>query len=250
MAVPRRWQQNFSFGGRLPWGLGLVLALTFFLSLFAAIAGRNLLPLFELAALMPDAVLHGQVWRLVTWTLFEPTPWGLIGGCLMLYWFGRDLAATWGSRRFLAVFGAVVLVAAAVTCLIAVVDPDVREQTYIGTWTLAIAMTVMWGLWFPNREIYVYFVLPVKGRWLAWGTVGLTAIYAAYAGWARLLPEFAAEGAVVVWFYRSWIRQWARARGWFKGPHPLSGGWRKRRRVAVDYLRPVDDPDPDRGAPN
>jgi hypothetical protein len=113
-------------------------------------------------------------------------------------------------------------------------------------------MTVCWGLWFPNRTVNIYFFFPIRGVWLAWGTVGLTVLYSAYAGWARFLPEFVAETAVVLWFYRSWIRRWARARGWLRSSHPLAeGGWRKRSRrpVVVDYLRTVDDsePPPDHG---
>jgi membrane associated rhomboid family serine protease len=253
MAVPKRWQHNFTFGGRVPWAIGLVIALTACLSIFGAIADRNLLSVFGLVALAPDAVLHGELWRLVTWTFFELSPWGLIMGCLMLYWFGRDLAVVWGSRRFLAVFGGIVLTAAVGTCLIALIDSDVREQTFVGSWTLVVAMTVCWGLWFPNRTVNIYFFFPIKGVWLAWGTVGLTGLYAAYAGWARFLPEFFAETAVVMWFYRSWIRRWARAHGWLPGSHPLaSGGWRKpaRRPVVVDYLRTVDDKDPSDHGPN
>jgi membrane associated rhomboid family serine protease len=254
VAVTKRWQHNFTFGGRVPWAIGLVIALTASLSILAAISERNLSSLFALAALVPDAVLHGQLWRLLTWTFFEPSPWGLIMSCLMLYWFGRDLAAVWGSRRFLAVFGGVVLTAAVGTCLIALVDSDVREQTFLGSWTLGIAMTVCWGLWFPNRTVNIYFFFPIRGVWLAWGTVGLTVLYSAYAGWARFLPEFVAETAVLLWFYRSWLQRWARARGWFRGPHPLAGGgsWRKRSRrpVAVDYLRTVDDTEPSDHGPN
>src|SRR5258706_924834 len=159
MARPHRLREDLTFGGRIPWAVGLVLVLTIACSLVGAFGARHGPPLFELGALIPQHVLHGQVWRLATWPFLEPSALGLIFGCLGLYWFGTDLANEWGSPRFLAVFGAVMLAAATATCLVALVDPAVVDQVYLGSWTATSAMVVAWGLWFPDRVVRTYFVL-------------------------------------------------------------------------------------------
>jgi membrane associated rhomboid family serine protease len=197
-----RWVERFTFGGRVPGGVGLVLALTIATSLIVAFGSRHTVSLYELAQLSPARVFRGEVWRLVTWELVELSPFSLLFSCLVLYFFGRDLAGEWGSPRFLRVYGATTLVAAAGTCLVALVDRDAFGRTFIGSWPLAAAMTVAWGLWFPDREIRIWFVLPLKGIVLAWLTVGLTVVSAIYFGWEHVLPWLFAEGSMLAWLFR------------------------------------------------
>jgi membrane associated rhomboid family serine protease len=212
MARPERWQQSFSFGGRLPWSVGLLIVLTLTLSLGSAFGDRHVGGLFGLVSLQPAAVWHLQLWRLITWTFVEASPWGLLFACLALYWFGPPLALRWGSPRFLTLIAAAVLLAGTGTCLIALADPQVMGGTYLGTWTMTAALVVSWGLTYPDNVVRIYFVLPVRGFWFAWLTVGITVVMAVYSGWAHLLPELIAEGAVLAWFYRGRLRRgWAQA---------------------------------------
>jgi len=213
MARPQRIQETMSFGGRLPWAVGLLLTLTIGLSLLVAFGDRHAGSLFELVSLTPGEVWHGQLWRLVTWPFVEVGPVGLIFTCLFLFWFGRDLAEEWGSRRLLAVLGGVTLAAGVCTCLVAQLDRPVLEARYLGGWALTTAMVVAWGLWFPHRIIRLFFVLSITGWWLAWLTVALTVVYAVYAGWQGLLPDLLAEGAILAWlFRRPVVARWAKAR--------------------------------------
>lgn len=68
-------------------------------------------------ALIPSAVLSGQVWRLITWPLAnQPTLWVIIGFALFWY-FGRQIEALIGRNRF-AWFLAMVTVVPAVAATI------------------------------------------------------------------------------------------------------------------------------------
>jgi membrane associated rhomboid family serine protease len=202
-----------TFGGRLPWGVGLLLTLVVVPSLLVAFGDRHAGSLYELVALAPADVWRGQIWRLVTWSVIEPGPLGLILTCLFIYWLGRDLAGEWGSRRFLAVFGGVALTAAVATCLVALADAAVMSHRYLGGWELTTAMIVAWGLWFPHRIVRLFFLLPITGFWLAWLTIAVTVVYAVYMGWEGYLPELGAEGAILAWFYRpAIIARWTAAR--------------------------------------
>jgi membrane associated rhomboid family serine protease len=249
--LARRGQRldAFTFGGRLPWAVGLVLAITVVLSLFAAFGSRHAAPLFDWAALCPGDVWHGQLWRLVTWPWIEPSPLGLIFACLFLLWFGRDLAEELGSPRFLAVFGGVLLAAGVCTCLVALIDPSVLEQQYLGGWALADAMIVAWGLWFPHRVVRFYFVLPIRGFWLAWLTVAITVVLAVYMGWESVLPDLCAEGAILAWIYRgAVVTRWARMRRSVGEARRRDARRRQRsaaRAKGVAHLRLVESSDDD-----
>jgi membrane associated rhomboid family serine protease len=245
MARPQRWQTGLTFGDRIPWGLGLVLALTLGASLLVAFGSRHTSPLFDLAALVPEDVWSGEVWRLVTWTFVEVGPLSLIISCLFIYWFGRDVASLWGSPRFLKVFGGVVLAAAVGTCLVAQIDRAAMPLSHIGSWALTAAMTVAWGLTFPDRVVRIYFILPIRGYWLAWLTCAITVIYAVYHGWEHFLPELFAEGAILSWIYRSSLtKRWTT----MKRAAAAQQARQKKRTASVAYLRAVeslDDEPPD-----
>jgi membrane associated rhomboid family serine protease len=207
---------RFSFGGRVPGAIGLLLSVTLASSLLVAFGSRHTSPLFELGALVPGHVFRGEVWRLVTWVFIEPSAMTLIFSCLVIYWFGRPLAEEWGSRHFLQVYAGVAAFTAVNTCVLALVDRDIVPYPFLGAWPMAEAITVAWGLWFPTREIRIYFIIPVKGVVLAWGTVAVTIIYAVYAGWEHYVPSLLAEGAMLAWLHREpvterWAR-WRRAR--------------------------------------
>jgi len=198
---------RFSFGGRVPGGLGLVLVITVVVSLAVAFGERHALELYALVPLEPGKVLRGQIWRVATWVWVEPDPISLLFRCLMLFWLGRDLCAIWGSRRFFAIYFGTVLFAGVVTVLLSLIDADIRRQTYLGSWALDAALTIAWGLNFPNRVIRIYFVIPIRGFILAWGSVALSVAFSIYNGWERYAHILAAEGAMLAWFYRARLRK-------------------------------------------
>ena len=198
---------RFSFGGRVPGGIGLVLLITIVSSLTVVFGERHALELYALVPLVPGKVLGGELWRVVTWVWVEPSALSLVFRCLMLYWFGRDLTAIWGSRRFFALYFGTVLFAGVVTVLLSLIDADIRAQAYVGSLALDAALTVAWGLNFPDRVIRIYFVIPIRGYIMAWGSVALTVAYSVYSGWEAYAPVLAAEGAMLAWFYRARLRQ-------------------------------------------
>jgi len=252
MARSQRLRDDLTFGGRMPWAVGLLIALTVVGSLAAALLSRHGAALFERGALVPSAVLHGEVWRLVTWPFLEPSPIWLLVECLFLYWFGKDLANEWGSPRFLRVFGVVTLAAALATCGVSLVDPAVREALYLGMWTATLAIIVAWGLWFPDRELRIYFLFPITGYWLAWATMAITAVFAVYAGWEHYLPALCAFVGVLAWLFRHSLAARVAAARRALGARRREAERRdraKKRAKSAAYLRTIEEEDDDEPPP-
>jgi len=213
MARAARFIDRFTFGGRVAGAIGLLLLATVMISLIGAFGTRHGLMLFERASLSPESVWQGEVWRLLTWVFVEDDPLGLLFACLLLYWFGSDLVELWGSARFVRVYLGIALCAAAGTCALGLLDADVRRATYLGSWPLAAALTVAWGLYHPDRHVRIFFLLPIRGLVLAWLTVALIVACAIYFGWERYLPGLLALGLMLGWLFRSWLAaRWAKAR--------------------------------------
>jgi hypothetical protein len=235
----------------LPWAIGLFLVLTAVLSLATAFGSRHGGPLFDALALCPADVWHGQVWRLVTWPWVEPGPYGLIFAVLILIWFGKDVAEEQGSPAFLRLFGGILLFSAVGTCIVALIDPPILDERYLGGWALSDALLVAWGLWFPHRVVRLYFIIPIRGFWLAWLTVAITVVLAVYSGWDGFLPELFAEGGILAWIYQDVLAgRWKRWRRSIEDARRRERARSRRAKSAksVEYLRVIesddDDPDP------
>jgi membrane associated rhomboid family serine protease len=227
----------YLFGSRFPAAVIGILALTLLGTIVGVVGLRNGLPLLAHVGLVPAAVWHGQVWRLLTWVFFAPTagPLSLLIWAMMLLTFGRDLCDAWGWRRFTATYLGLAAVAGAVTCVLALAWQDLAAGWW-DCWPVMDALIVAWGLMYATRQILFNFVLPVSGQALAWLTVGFTLFFAVWSGFAVFLPHLVAEAAAFAYLRgvpllrRRWLG--ARLRS-LQGP--------ARRRPA--HIRPVDEPD-------
>ncbi|HRX87190.1 MAG TPA: rhomboid family intramembrane serine protease [Phycisphaerae bacterium] len=165
--------------------------------------------------MQPDAVVHGQVWRMFTATYMHAGFWHIFINMLVLYFFGPLLEHRWGQKQFFIVyslggiFGNVVLTIAWLMHFI----PDVHTPFGIfpvqALGASGSVMTIMaaGATYYPTTEVLVYFLLPLQLR-----TVVI--IYALGFVWNvyNQGPNFGGDichlgGLVVGWW-------WARTGGW------------------------------------
>ncbi len=134
-------------------------------------------------ALVPDKVLQGEVWRLVSF-LFIPPPTSfrifIIFALLLLFMYGRALEEYWGEFRFnLYLFvGWIASIAAAFA-----VPGSAATNVYLMS-SLFLAFAHL----NPNFELRLFFFIPVRIKWLAWLTWGIYVVMMVIGGWqARAL---------------------------------------------------------------
>ena len=161
-------------------------------SALLAFAARLGVPALSLAPLSPLLVVQGQIWRTLTWALFEADGQNLVFASLMLGVFGRDLAALWGGARYLLICAGTALGAGLLTTLVGLLWTDVYRSQYLSIWPLADALIVAWALLFPNRTILFMLMLPAAGKNLLYLTVGMTGLFAIMYGFANFAPHFLA----------------------------------------------------------
>lgn len=121
----------------------------------------------EFLCLDASAILRGQVWRVITFIIQPPSNsiiWVFFA--LMLYYFiGKQLEMVWGTFRFNVYFFAGVIfhvIAAIVTYVMTgIVLP-------MGTAYLNLSLFLVFAALYPDMQFYIYFILPVKAKWLAW----------------------------------------------------------------------------------
>ena len=203
----------FTFGGRVPAAVGLLLVLM----LMASVWGWTNRLLFDVAALQPVAIQRGQLWRLVTWPFFQEDPFTLLFGGFMLWTLGQQLSYAWSERRFATRFLGYTLGAGALTTLLGLVWEQASAIHHVGIWPVANALLVAWALLFPDRQVNIWGVLPLTGRTLALLVVGGTALYAIAGGLPRGFAVFAPHlfAIGIAWVQ---ARGLGGRRGWFQAP--------------------------------
>lgn len=135
-----------------------------------------------------NAILHGQVWRLVTFLLYPSLSWGasfivdLIFYGIMLYlyyWIGSVLERVWGSFRFNAFYftGIVLLILFTFGYYFillnangSVVAPIVGQglASRITLDQLNLSMFLVFAFLFPDTQFLLYFIIPIKAKWLGY----------------------------------------------------------------------------------
>lgn len=114
----------------------------------------------DLFAINTEAILHGQVWRLLTGAFLHSAGWQhIVFNMLIVWWFGSEVEGIYGAREFLAFY-----VTAAVVASAAFVAGDVlagKHSTAIGASGAATAVMVLFALHFPNRMILFFGIIPV-----------------------------------------------------------------------------------------
>ena len=106
-------------------------------------------------------VADGQTYRLVTSGFLHGSVTHLLFNGLMLYFFGCELEELWGSRRFLVFQIAAVLMGGLFVVATALLG--LGASLVLGASAIMAGCAIAWGLSFPDREMYFFFVVRLKG---------------------------------------------------------------------------------------
>jgi membrane associated rhomboid family serine protease len=193
-------------------------------------AARVALP-FTWLPFISEAVLRGEVWRLVTYGLVNPPSLGFVLGMFMLGWFGRELEKHFGRRTFLWLYAGVYLVTPLLFTLIGAWLP-LQLSGESGAFALFIAYATL----HPNLP----FFFNILAKWLALVLVGIYTLIA--------LSNRDLSGLVSLWATVGYAHGFVRfQQGRFTLPRP--SGWFKRPKLRVLPDLPPEPPVRPRSAP-
>jgi membrane associated rhomboid family serine protease len=131
-------------------------------------------------------------WQLVTYGFLHAGFWHIFFNMFILWMFGMQIENTWGSKRF-AIFYFVCIIGAGITHLSFVDSPVIGASGAVFGVMLAFAMM------FPDRPIYLYFLFPVKAKWLMLG-LGALELFYGFSGAQGNVANFAHLGGMVCGF--------------------------------------------------
>lgn len=151
-----------------------------------AVGGQSLL---NYLTLNPYEILHGQVWRLVSWILIPPGESNLLFVLIMLYFYysiGTALERTWGTFRYnLYIFSGMLFTIAAAFLMLAgmyLFRPTVMgipfsdasaqgimsfiSRVSFSTYYVNMSIFLAFAATFPDAKVLLMFFIPVKIKWL------------------------------------------------------------------------------------
>ena len=146
--------------------------------------------LISYLTLNPYAILHGQIWRLVTWILIPPSSGGLFFTLLMLYFYcsiGTSLERVWGTYRYnvylfqgmlFTIAGSFLLMGYCylfqpkiplMNMVLTINTPD-EYFTVIAmvfsTYYINMSIFLAYAATFPDAQVLLMFIIPIRVKWL------------------------------------------------------------------------------------
>ncbi|HXY02270.1 MAG TPA: rhomboid family intramembrane serine protease, partial [Terriglobales bacterium] len=109
-------------------------------------------------ALIPDRVLHGWIWQLVTYSFLHAGVMHVLINMLMLWMFGAQEEMDWGSKKFLE-FYLFCIVGAALTTMVVAYSPipGVSPLTAtIGASGGVYGVLMAFGMLYGDQEIFMF----------------------------------------------------------------------------------------------
>ncbi|MBN1634416.1 MAG: rhomboid family intramembrane serine protease [Ignavibacteria bacterium] len=143
----------------------------YFLNLFA------LQPIFGIAPEFIRYVGDFYPWQIITYMFLHGDFGHLFFNMFALWMFGVEIENLWGSKKFLIYYFLCGISAAVANLFIAPLFSTVGPT--IGASGAVYGVLVAFAFLFPNRHIYLYFLLPIKAKYLIIFYMALEVIYVA-----------------------------------------------------------------------
>lgn len=128
-------------------------------------------------ALDPYRILHGQIWRLVTWVIIPPEAFSIFTIIMLFFYFsiGMSLERAWGDFRYnVYIFGGLLISIAAafltyIVFMILFPGSEVLTGQAIGaffsTYYICMSILLAYAATFPDAVVLLMFVIPVKMKY-------------------------------------------------------------------------------------
>ena len=167
------------------WLLGINTSIFLLMELFGLARFRLVNEfIFDHFELLPNSVVHGALWQVVTYSFIHIGFWHWFGNMLGIWMFGSAFEGAWGTRRFLELYWIGVIGAAITTVGLAYAHvlgrPDVPT---VGASGGVFAILIAFGILFGEQEIMMIpFPFLIKAKYFVGILIVVTLAFAMAGG--------------------------------------------------------------------
>lgn len=208
--------------------------------------------------LEPGLILRGQIWRIISWVLIPPTSnlISILFLVLLYYSLGTALERTWGSFRYnVYIFSGILFTVAAAFILYGVIffttgiSMSLSSVGIVSTNYITMSIFLAFAAIYPDMEVLLYFIIPIKMKWMALVYAAMAVYYFVTGGLATRVAIGASLLNFVIFFFsgkngkRFGPRQQARRAKFRRESNPhMTYANGARHRCAVCGRTELDDP--------
>ena len=147
-------------------------AIGYILVYFGQMFGGNF---FQYLLLSPYHIMHGQIWRIVSWILIPPSSSNIIFVLIMLsfyYYLGTALERTWGAFRYnVYILGGMLCTVIGAFILYFISGQNEMLSLINGmsfsTYYINLSIFLAFAMNYPDMEVLFMMIIPIKIKYLA-----------------------------------------------------------------------------------
>lgn len=209
---------------------------------------------YRWGAMQGRAVLHGQIWRLVTAQYLHASIGHIFMNMLVLHFLGRSLEQMWSARKFLTIYTLCGIAGNVFYTVLAAQGVIDSRMPAVGASGCIYGLLGIAAVLFPHATVYIYFLFPMKIRTVAYIFAGL-AFYSIVRRGSNYGGEACHLAGLVfgVWWAMKGDAWWT-SRGQYtfarlkpasrptpkRAPSPRSGGFAKKIAERRDDAETID----------
>ena len=127
--------------------------------------------LLSMMSLEPVLILHGQIWRIITWVIYPPSTtsflWFILAIVFFYYPIGTSLERTWGKFRYTLYIFSGILFSVIGAFILYFITGAYGIGSLFNTYYISLSVFLAYALSYPAMNIYLWFVIPIKMKWMA-----------------------------------------------------------------------------------
>jgi membrane associated rhomboid family serine protease len=159
-------------------------------SILKAVGAYNLVGLLGLSA---SGIMSGFVFQLITYPLIEVNLMGFIFNALVVWFIGSELEKQWGSKIYVRFLLINIIGVGIIYSLVNVLffGSNTGAIPLHGLTGINFAMLIAYALLYPDRQMSLMMIFPMRARTFCWILAGIEAYMALFSSltsaWAHLL---------------------------------------------------------------
>ncbi len=167
---------------------------------------------------VPAYIFRGQLWRLITWLVIPnaSNPFMLLLSCYFYYWIASTLERQWGTARFNLFYFSGAILSVVLALLMSLLQPAYSIFLMDLSYYLNLSIFLILATMFGNMQVLLFFVVPVKMKWMAiidviLIVVDMAELFAAGA-WSHALVPLASFINYFIFTWPFWSAKFGMAR--------------------------------------
>ena len=156
-------------------GIKLLISINFLIFLLQSISNQERI-LFQLFGIVPsNTVFNFMIWQPFTYLFFHGGIWHVLINMFVLWMFGSELEKIWGKKIFLKYYFFTGIGSGIITVIFSLNS----SIPVVGASGAVYGILLAYGLIFPERRVYLYFLIPIKVKYFIF-FIGFIAFFSSF----------------------------------------------------------------------